>query len=374
MQIPFVDLKAQYLSIKNEIDEAIAQILQNTSFVGGAPVKQFEQAFAQYIGVEHCISCANGTDSLEMLLQAMGIGAGDEVIVPAASWISTSEAVSTVGATPVFVDIEPEYYTIDPTQIEAKLTSKTKAIIPVHLYGHPADMPAIMAIAKQYDLKVMEDCAQAHGASIEGKTVGTWGHCASFSFYPGKNLGAYGDAGAMVTNDEELAQKVHRIANHGQLKKHDHQIEGRNSRMDTLQAAILNVKLRYLEKWTQARIDNAAQYNKLLANTSIALPKTKANARHVFHLYVVRTTQRDKLKEYLKNQGIATGIHYPTALPLLPCYQRFNHKVEDFPIAAQYQNEILSLPMFAELNQEQINCVYEQISIFVQQESTNFLK
>ncbi|WP_299456776.1 DegT/DnrJ/EryC1/StrS aminotransferase family protein [uncultured Microscilla sp.] len=354
MQVPFVDLKAQYLSIKTEIDEAIAQILQNTSFVGGEPVKQFEKAFAKYTGIDHCISCANGTDSLEILLKAMDIGAGDEVIVPAVSWISTSEVVTLVGATPVFVDIEPDYYTIDAEKIEEKVTSKTKAIIPVHLYGHPANMPAIMAIAKKHNLKVVEDCAQAHGASREGKVVGAWGHCASFSFYPGKNLGAYGDAGAMLTNTPALAEKARRIANHGQLKKHDHQIEGRNSRMDTLQAAVLNVKLHYLDQWTQARINNAAQYSKLLAGANIILPATQANVRHVFHLYVIRSKQRDKLKEYLKSQGIATGIHYPTALPLLPCYQRFKHTPNDFPVAAQYQNEILSLPMFAELTEEQI--------------------
>lgn len=364
MQVPFVDLKAQYLSIKNEIDDAIAQILQNTSFVGGTHVAQFEQAFAEYIGTKHCITCGNGTDSLEILLKAMGVGVGDEVIVPAVSWISTSESVSTVGATPIFVDIEPDYYTIDSAKIEEKITEKTKAIVPVHLYGQPANMPAIMAIANKYNLKVMEDCAQAHGASIDEKTVGTWGHCASFSFYPGKNLGAYGDAGAMITNDDELAEKARRIANHGQLKKHDHQIEGRNSRMDALQAAILSVKLVHLEQWTKARIGNANQYNKLLANAAIVLPKTRTNTRHVFHLYVARSAERDKLKEYLKTKDVATGIHYPTALPLLPCYNMFNYKVEDFPVATQYQNEILSLPMFAELTNEQIEYVTNQTIIF----------
>ncbi|EAY31991.1 DegT/DnrJ/EryC1/StrS family aminotransferase [Microscilla marina] len=361
MHIPFVDLKAQYLSIKTEIDEAIAQVLEDTSFVGGTLVKQFEEAFASYIGTKHCIACANGTDSIEILLQAMGIGAGDEIVVPAVSWISTSEAVSTVGATPVFVDIEPEFYTIDPIKIEAKLTSKTKAIIPVHLYGQPANMPAIMEIAQKHDLKVLEDCAQAHGASIEGKNVGIWGDCASFSFYPGKNLGAYGDAGAMVTNAPALAEKARRIANHGQLLKHDHQIEGRNSRLDTLQATILSTKLKYLNKWTAARIHNAHRYSELLDNSSVIVPKIRTNAQHVFHLYVIRSTQRDQLNDYLKSKGIATGIHYPTALPFLPCYQSQNNTVDHFPVAAQYQNEILSLPMYAELAEEQVTFITNTI-------------
>lgn len=357
MQIPFVDLKAQYLGIKDEIDIVIAQTLQNTAFIGGQPVKQFEKAFSEYLGVQHCIGCANGTDAIEILLKAMNIGEGDEVIVPAISWISTSEAVSSVGATPVFVDIEPDFYTIDPGKIEEKITSRTKAIIPVHLYGQVANMPAIMDIAKKCQLKVLEDCAQAHGACIEGKTVGTWGDCASFSFYPGKNLGAYGDAGAMVTNDEHLAQRARRIANHGQLSKHDHQIEGRNSRLDALQATILAVKLQYLEAWTQKRIQNAQLYTRLLSDTSVITPSVRQNSKHVYHLYVIRSAKRDKLKEYLKTQGIASAIHYPTPLPFLPCYASFNHSTDDFPIAAQYQGGILSLPMYAELSKEQIQYI-----------------
>lgn len=364
MQIPFVDLKAQYLGIKDEIDIVIAQTLQNTAFIGGQPVKQFEKAFSEYLGVQHCIGCANGTDAIEILLKAMNIGEGDEVIVPAISWISTSEAVSSVGATPVFVDIEPDFYTIDPGKIEEKITSRTKAIIPVHLYGQVANMPAIMDIAKKCQLKVLEDCAQAHGACIEGKTVGTWGACASFSFYPGKNLGAYGDAGAMVTNDEHLAQRARRIANHGQLSKHDHQIEGRNSRLDALQAAILAVKLQYLEAWTQKRIQNAQLYTRLLSDTSVITPSVRQNSKHVYHLYVIRSAKRDKLKEYLKTQGIASAIHYPTPLPFLPCYASFNHSTDDFPIAAQYQTEILSLPMYAELTSNQINTINNHIKAF----------
>lgn len=369
MQVPFVDLKAQYLSIKEEIDSAIAQVLQNTSFIGGEIVKQFEKAFAEYIRVNHCVSCANGTDALEILLKAMGIGQGDEVIVPAISWIATSEAVSTVGATPAFVDIEPEFYTLDPAKIEEKITSRTKAIIPVHLYGQPANMPAIMEIAQKHQLKVLEDCAQAHGATIAGKTVGTWGDCGSFSFYPGKNLGAYGDAGAMITNNPKLAETVRRIGNHGQLTKHDHPIEGRNSRLDALQAAILSVKLQHLADWTKARQAHALYYTKLLNEAPINTPQVRENAESVYHLYVIRSKMRDELKDHLKTQGIATGIHYPTALPLLPCYQKLQHTAEDFPVASQYQQEILSLPIFAELTKEQMEQVAQGIHNFAVQKS-----
>ncbi len=357
MNIPFVDLKAQYLSIKPDIDNAIQQILENANFVGGQPVKDFENAFSAFIGVKHCIACGNGTDSIEILLQAMGIGQGDEVIVPALSWISTSEAVSYIGATPIFVDID-EYFTIDASKIEEKITKKTKAIIPVHLYGQPADMPKILEIAKKHNLKILEDCAQAHNATISGQKVGTFGDCASFSFYPGKNLGAYGDAGAMTTNNAEIAEKARRIANHGQIKKHDHAIEGRNSRMDTLQAAILNVKLPHLNNWTQKRQGNAQIYTNLLKdNLNIISPKVRENAYHVYHLYVIRTQNRELLQEKLAKQGIQTAIHYPTALPFLECYKDRNFTAKDFPVAHKYQHEILSLPMYAELSEESIKYI-----------------
>lgn len=361
MNIPFVDLKAQYLSIKNDIDNAIQNILENANFIGGQPVKDFEANFSQFLGVKHCIACANGTDSIEILLQAMGIGQGDEVIVPAMSWISTSEAVSYIGATPIFVDID-EYFTINSDLIEAKITQKTKAIIPVHLYGQPANMPKIMEIAKKHNLKVLEDCAQAHNATIAGQKIGTFGDCASFSFYPGKNLGAYGDAGGMTTNNDQIAEKARRIANHGQLKKHDHAIEGRNSRMDTLQASILNVKLPHLDTWTQKRQENAKYYTELLANnTKVVSPKTRENASHVFHLYVIKTQNRTALQEKLAQNGIQTAVHYPTALPFLPCYADRNFTQKDFPVAFEIQDQILSLPMYAELSKENIKLVVEEI-------------
>lgn len=362
MKVPFADLYAQYQGIKNEIDDAIASVIKNSSYIGGTVVKDFENAFARYLGMEHVIACANGTDSIEILLQAMGIGKGDEVIVPSASWISTSEAVSTVGATPVFVDVEDDYFTINVSLIEAAITPRTKAIIPVHLYGHPADMPAIISIAKKHNLKVIEDCAQAHGAAIGGKIVGSFGDAASFSFYPGKNLGAYGDAGCMATNDTSLAEKLRMIANHGQQGKHNHIIEGRNSRLDGLQAAILKVKLPYLEQWTEARINHANLYGNLISNENIYLPGKKKDYRHVYHLYVIRTRQRDELKKYLGEKNIETAIHYPAALPSLACYAYKNFKPEDFPVAFNWQQNILSIPMFAELSEEQIQFVSAAIN------------
>lgn len=347
--IPFVDLHRQYETIKHEIDQAITDVIRNTAFIGGKRISEFETAFANWLGVKHCIGCANGTDSIEILLQAMGIGVGDEVIVPAISWISTSEAVSSVGATPVFVDINPITYTIETTLIERVLSSKTKAIIPVHLYGHPADMIYIMQIAKKYGLKVIEDCAQAHGARINGQNIGTFGDAASFSFYPGKNLGAYGDAGGMVTNSDELARIARQIANHGQEGKHNHLIEGRNSRLDGLQATILSVKLPHLDNWVNERNTVARNYITHIKNEKIQLPSTEGNVFHAWHLFVIRSENRDVLKKYLFENEVETAIHYPTALPFLTCYKDRNFKNSDFPIAFSYQSQILSIPMFPEL-------------------------
>tara|TARA_B110001452_G_scaffold203324_1_gene173345 strand:+ start:130 stop:1224 length:1095 start_codon:yes stop_codon:yes gene_type:complete len=359
--IPLVDLKKQYESIKSEIDKSIKDVLSNTSFIGGEIVTEFETNFKKYIGVNHCISCANGTDSIEILLKALDIGKGDEVIVPAVSWISTSEAVSTVGAKPVFVDINPDYYTIDLTKIEDKITNNTKAIIPVHLYGQPVDMVKLMAIAKKHNLKVIEDCAQAHGAEFNNKKIGSFGDCASFSFYPGKNLGAYGDAGAMLTNESKIAEKARMIANHGQKEKHNHIIEGRNSRMDGIHAAVLNVKLNYLNSWTSSRIEIAKNYNSLLSKSSISCPKKIKDGKHVYHLFVIRSLQRDKLKKELAEKGISSAIHYPTALPFLECYKYLNHTKDDFPIANSYTEQILSLPMYPELNNQEIEFICNNI-------------
>jgi dTDP-4-amino-4,6-dideoxygalactose transaminase len=367
MKIPFVDLKTQYQSIKSEIDSAIAEVIANTAFVGGSGnsyVATFEKNFATYLNIAHVVSCANGTDSLEILLEAFGIKAGDEVIVPAISWISTSEAVGRLGAKPIFVDVCEDTLLMNIELIEEKICHKTKAIIPVHLYGNVVDMEQIMRIATKHNLIIIEDCAQSHGATFNKKLCGTFAHAASFSFYPGKNLGAYGDAGCLVTNDVEIASKCRMIANHGQLQKHNHVMEGRNSRMDGLHAAILNVKLKYLNDWNTQRKSNALLYNKAFQKVNIITPVINKNAEHVFHLYVIQHDNRDALKEYLSAKGIESAIHYPTPLPFLKAYALRNFIENDYPIAQKVSKKILSIPMFPELNTAQINYVVDTIKNF----------
>jgi len=365
MYIPLVDLKAQYQTIKPEIDVAIHAVIDETAFIRGKYVQKFETEYAKKYGVKHCIGVANGTDAIFISLKMLGIGKGDEVITTAGSWISTSETISMTGATPVFVDIERGYYTIDPTKIEEKITSKTKAILPVHIYGQPANMAAIKRICDDHDLYLIEDCAQAHFAEFQGKKVGTFGDAGTFSFYPGKNLGAYGDAGAVITNDDALAEKIRRFANHGSLHKHDHEFEGVNSRLDGIQAAVLSVKLNYIDEWNKKRFQNALRYTDLLNEIEgIAPPIIRQNSSHIFHQYVIRTKHRDGLAAYLRKNGIETGIHYPVALPFLKAYEYLGHKPEDFPVAGQYQNEILSLPMYPELSQEQIKFIGSSITAF----------
>ncbi len=356
-KIPFVDLKIQYQNLKTEIDSAIASVIADTAFIGGSSnkyVNQFEKDFAQYLKVEHVISCANGTDSLEILLEAFQISKNDEVIVPALSWISTSEAVGRAGATPVFVDVCPDTLLMDINLIEEKITAKTRAIIPVHLYGNALDMESIIRLAKKHNLIVIEDCAQSHGAKYNNKLTGTFGHAASFSFYPGKNLGAYGDAGSMVTNDKTIADKCRMIANHGQLKKHHHQMEGRNSRLDGIHAAILSVKLKYLDVWNDKRKDAATKYASILQHAGIQLPVENVNASHVYHLFVIQQENRDELIQKLSNNNIEFAIHYPTPLPLMEAYSTRGFTSNDFPVAAKACNQILSLPMFPEISDLQI--------------------
>jgi dTDP-4-amino-4,6-dideoxygalactose transaminase len=360
MSIPFVDLKKQYSSIKAEIDEAIQNVVDDTAFIKGRYVSQFEKDYKNIYGVKHVISCANGTDAIYITLKALGIGPGDEVITVANTWISTSETISQTGAKPVFIDIDPDYYTIDVSKIEEKITKNTKAIIPVHLFGQPADMDAITELCKQYGLFLIEDCAQAHFAEWDGKKVGTFGNAGTFSFFPGKNLGAYGDAGAIITNDSNLAEKMGMFANHGALKKHFHDIEGINSRMDGLQAAILSVKLKYIVAWSEARYLNALKYNDYLKDINgIIVPKIRRNVKHVFHLYVIKVNDRSFIQERLKEAGISSGIHYPTPLPFLNAYKYLNHSPTDFPISYEYKDQILSLPMFPELSNSQIITVCE---------------
>lgn len=365
MNIPLVDLKAQYQTIKPEIDAAIQDVIDETAFIRGKYVQNFESVYAKKYGVKHCIGVANGTDAIFITLKMLGIGYGDEVITTASSWIATSETITLTGARPVFVDIGKDYYTIDPLKIEEKITLKTKAILPVHLYGQPANITAIKKICDEHDLYLVEDCAQAHFAEFNGKKVGTFGDAGTFSFYPGKNLGAYGDAGAIVTGDDRLAEKIRRFANHGSLKKHDHVVEGMNSRLDGLQAAVLSVKLKYIDEWNKKRLQNAMRYTELLDEIdAITTPKIRKNASHIFHQYVIRTKHRDELAAFLREKGIETGIHYPVALPFLNAYEYLGHTPVDFPVAYDYQNEILSLPMYPELEEDQIKYVSDNIKNF----------
>lgn len=369
MRVPFVDLKAQYLSLKDELDETILKVVSETAFVAGRYVATFETAFAEYIGTEHCIAVANGTDAIEIALAALGIGAGDEVIVPANTFFATAEAVSNVGAAPVFVDCEPNFYNIDTARIDEKITSRTKAIIPVHLYGLPAEMDAVLAIAKRHGLRVLEDCAQSHGANYKGQRTGTLGDIATFSFYPGKNLGAYGDAGAIVSNDAELAERCRLIANHGQPAKYKHTVVGRNSRMDGIQGAVLSLKLRHLDGWLDARHHNAARYTELLANAGIALPSAPEYSTHTYHLYVIRVAARDTVAAKLNEAGIDTGLHYPAALPFLDAYAHLGHQPTEFPVAHSQMGELLSLPMYAELSDEMIVHVCEVLKRSISREA-----
>jgi dTDP-4-amino-4,6-dideoxygalactose transaminase len=368
MKIPFVDLHAQYLTIKQEIDGAIAEVIAESAYIRGRQVDAFEQAWAKTLGVKHCVSCANGTDAIYIALRGLGLKPGDEVITSAHSWISTSETITQACGRVVFSDTDAETFTIDPADIERKITPATVGIIPVHLYGQPADMGAIMAIAKKRNLWVIEDCAQAHLASYKGQLVGSFGNIATFSFYPGKNLGAYGDAGCVVTNDDRLADWMTTFARHG--GKGDHIMEGINSRMDGLQAAILNAKLPHLPAWTAARRAVAACYNELLENVGdIITPTVKSDRDHVYHLYVVRTENRDALREHLSEADISTVLNYPKALPFYPAYAYLGQVPEDFPAAYFNQSRILSLPIYPEMPEEAIIHVANTIEHFWSSES-----
>jgi dTDP-4-amino-4,6-dideoxygalactose transaminase len=359
MKVPFVDLHAQYLAIKAEIDSAIAEVIAQSAFIRSRHVDAFEQAWAQALKVKHCVSCANGTDALYIAMRGLGLRTGDEVITTAHSWIATSETITQAGGRVVFCDTQEDTFNIDPRLIETKITKATVGIIPVHLCGQPADMDEIMAIAKKHNLWVIEDCAQAHLATYKGRLVGTFGNAATFSFYPGKNLGAYGDAGCIVTNDDALANWTATFARHG--GKGEHVMEGINSRMDGLQAAILNVKLPHLPAWTTARSRVAARYNELLSGIdSLTTPKVGSDRTHVYHLYVVASDQRDSLKKALTDSEITTSLNYPKALPFYPAYAYLGHKSADFPVAYRNQSRILSLPIFPEMTNEMIEYVTDQ--------------
>jgi dTDP-4-amino-4,6-dideoxygalactose transaminase len=350
MPVPFADLRLQYQNIKAEIDGAIAAVIGDSAFIRGSHVDAFEQEFARAADIKHCVSCANGTDALYLAMAALKVRPGDEVITTAHSWISTAAMITHAGATPVFCDTDGLTFTIDPAAIEAAITPRTVGIIPVHLYGQPADMDAIMAIARKHKLWVVEDCAQAHLARYDGQPIGTFGIAATYSFYPGKNLGAMGDAGAVVTDDNELAEQMAMLARHGGLVKHQHQIEGINSRLDGLQAAILSAKLPHLPAWTAARQQAAGVYDAGLNQIEgIEVPQVGKDRSHVYHLYTIKHPRRDALAAHLNKNGVQTAINYPTALPFLAAYARFKHRPEQFPNAYRDQSRILSLPMFAEI-------------------------
>ncbi len=365
MDVPFFELKAQYQQIKSDVDHAIREVFENGNFIRGEKVKAFENAFSKTIGTDHCIGVGNGTDALFLILKAYGIGAGDEVITPAFSWISSSETITQCGATPVFADVDDEFYTLDPIDVEKKITSNTKAIIAVHLYGQVAEMNVLRSLCKKHNLKLIEDCAQAHLSQLNGKIAGSLGHATAFSFYPTKNLGAYGDAGCVTTNDSSIVEFMRRYANHGALEKDDNEVEGINSRLDELQAAVLLAKLKHLPAWTQKRIQHASLYlEKLKDIQGIVLPKIQGNHVHSFHLYVIQCKRRDVLKTFLREYGIETSIHYPKALHNLPAYQHLQHKPEDFPVSNALQNSVLSLPIYPELTSQQIEFVCSKILEF----------
>jgi dTDP-4-amino-4,6-dideoxygalactose transaminase len=363
MKVNFVDLKAQYLEIKDEIDAALAEVIEHTAFIGGKHARAFEEDFAAYLGARHCIGVGNGTDALYVAMVALDIGPGDEVITAANTFIATSEAITRTGAEVVFVEAEEDHYTLDPARLEAAITPRTKAIVPVHLYGQPADMDPILAIAAAHDLVVIEDAAQAHGALYRDRRIGTLGRCACFSFYPGKNLGAYGDAGGVVTDDDELADRIRMYCDHGSAVKYTHQMEGINSRLDGFQGAVLQVKLRHLEAWTERRIAVARAYDEGLAGV-VETPRVRPDVRHVYHLYVVQLDDRDDALEFLKERGIYCGIHYPIALPFQPAYGRLGATPADFPLAHGQMGRILSLPMHGSMTDAEVAHVIEQVREF----------
>lgn len=350
--IPFVDLKSQYLSIKDEIDTAVLKVLDSTQFILGSEVAALEVEFANYCQAGFGVALNTGTSALHLALLAAGIGVGDEVITIPMTFVATTAAIGYTGATPVFVDIDPTTYTIDVTQIEAAITPKTKAILPVHLYGQPADMDPILDIARLHNLIVIEDAAQAHGAEYKGRRVGSIGDIGCFSFYPGKNLGAYGEGGMAVTNNPEYDRKMRMLRDWGQESRYHHVLKGYNYRMDGIQGAILRVKMQYIEAWTEARIACAANYHQLLAESGLVLPIAQSHNRHVYHVYALRSPQRDELQQSLQAQEIQTGIHYPIPVHLQPSYADLGYKLGDFPQSELVASQELSLPMYPELTIE----------------------
>jgi len=361
--IPLVGLFDQYQTIKPEIDGAIQDIITKSAFIGGEEVRRFEAEFAAFCEARACVGVGNGTDALYLTLRALGIGPDDEVITVAHTFIATSEAISMTGATPVFIDITEDTMLMDPALIEPAITSRTKAIVPVHLYGQSCDMDAIMEIARRHGLKVVEDAAQAHGARWRGQRVGSIGDAATFSFYPGKNLGAFGDAGAVVSQDDSLIEKIRMLANHGRLEKYTHKMEGVNSRLDGLQAAILRVKLRHLDEWNQKRRAHADFYLESLSQSEFRPQAVHPNAEPVWHLFVVKVQEREALQQRLKAEGIATGVHYPVPLHVQPAYESRQIPLHSLPVTEAVASSVVSLPMYPELSQEQLEFIVNAMTM-----------
>jgi len=364
VQIPYIDLNAQYQSIKSEIDSAIEDVINKSSFILGSAVSEFETGFAGYCAVGHCVGVNNGTNALLLALKALDIGPGDEVITAANTFIATVAAIAHSGARPVLVDVDPLFRNIDPVLLKMALSQKTKAIIPVHLYGQTADMDPILTLAEKYDVAVLEDTAQAHGATYKNRRAGSLGMMAAFSFYPAKNLGAFGDAGAITTNNANLAENVRMLRDHGSQQKYHHDMLGYNARMSGIQGAVLSVKLKYLDQWNEARRKIAGWYNEMLQNTPIVLPLSNPEYGHVFHVYVIETDQRDALQKYLSDHQIPTIIHYPIPVHLQPAFGYLDYRKGDFPITEKLSDEILSLPIYPEMRQEQVEFVCEKVRDF----------
>jgi len=355
--IPLVDLQTQYRALKPEIDRAVLDVLANAQFILGPAVAAFERDFAAYCRTREAVGVNSGTSALHLALLAAGVGPGDEVITVPYTFVATVAAIEYAGARPVFVDVEPDYWTMDPAKLEAAITPKTKAVIPVHLYGQPADMDPILAVARAHGLVVIEDAAQAHGSEYKGRRCGSMGHLGCFSFYPGKNLGAYGEGGAVVTDDADMAKKIRLLRAWGEETRYEHKYKAFNYRMDGIQGAVLGVKLPHLEAWTEARRRNAAEYARQLAGSGVIVPSERIDSRHVYHVYVVRLEQRDRWRATLAEAGVQTGVHYPIPVHLQPAYRDLGYSAGEFPVSERVAGEVLSLPMFPELTPEQIGTV-----------------
>jgi dTDP-4-amino-4,6-dideoxygalactose transaminase len=359
--VPFLDLKAQLTSIEAEVRQEILEVVESGTYILGPKVAAFERAFAQYHGARHCVGVSSGTSALHLALLGAGVGPGDEVLTVPMTFVATSWAVSYVGATPVFVDVDPVTYTMDARQVEKRITKRTRALLPVHLYGQPADLEPLVDMSRRYGIPLIEDAAQAHGASYQGKPVGTFGLCGCFSFYPGKNLGAYGEGGAVVTNDDQIAARLRKLRDHAQAQRYHHDEIGFNYRMDAIQGAVLNVKLGCLDGWIDARRRLAARYGRLLEGLPMKLPTEAPDRSHVWHLYVTLLSQRDRVKKELEARGIQTGLHYPVPVHLQKAYQHLGCREGDFPVTERIGHECLTLPLFPEMTDEQQDAVCEAL-------------